>query len=100
MSTRKLSVTITGPEGMLDAMAKLLRDEGYHVLSPVEHVEGVRIGADFWREVDATVADGNAAVLKAIRGMTEAALRSYLVDGSGGLPAVCRAELVARGLTP
>lgn len=29
MSERKLSVTITGPEGMLEAMAKLLRDEGY-----------------------------------------------------------------------
>jgi hypothetical protein len=31
---RLLSVTITGPEGMLEAMAKLLRDEGYTVTPP------------------------------------------------------------------
>ncbi len=31
MSERKLSVTITGPEGMLGGMATLLRDEGYIV---------------------------------------------------------------------
>ncbi len=31
---RRLSVTITGPEGMLGAMAKLLRDEGYTVIGP------------------------------------------------------------------
>lgn len=29
MNERKLSVTITGPEGMLEPMAKLLRGEGY-----------------------------------------------------------------------
>lgn len=34
MSGRKLSVTITGPEGMLEAVAKLLRDEGYTVVAP------------------------------------------------------------------
>jgi len=32
VSARKLSVTITGPEGMLGAMAKLLRREGYTVV--------------------------------------------------------------------
>lgn len=31
MSERKLSVTITGPEGMLGGMASLLRDEGWIV---------------------------------------------------------------------
>jgi hypothetical protein len=33
---RKISVTLTGPEGMLEAMAKLLRDEGYGVVAPGE----------------------------------------------------------------
>lgn len=37
---RQLSVTITGPEGMLDAMAGLLRSEGYTVAkSPLEVVD-------------------------------------------------------------
>jgi hypothetical protein len=37
---RQLSVTITGPEGMLDAMAGLLRSEGYTVeKSPLEVVD-------------------------------------------------------------
>lgn len=31
---KRISVTINGPEGMLDAMAKALRDEGYTVLAP------------------------------------------------------------------
>lgn len=52
MSERKLSVTITGPEGMLEAMAKLLRDEGWSVTSPSEHAEQVRLGRAFWANVD------------------------------------------------
>jgi len=43
VSDRKLSVTITGPEGMLEAMAKLLRDEGYTVIAPGEHAEAEAI---------------------------------------------------------
>ena len=35
MTGRKLSVTLTGPEGMLEAMATLLRKEGYTVVAPV-----------------------------------------------------------------
>lgn len=31
---RKLSITITGPEAMLEAMANLLRSEGYTVVAP------------------------------------------------------------------
>jgi hypothetical protein len=34
MSDRKLSITITGPETMLVAMAGLLMDEGYVVIPP------------------------------------------------------------------
>lgn len=34
MSERRISVNITGPEGMLEAMAKVLREEGYIVVAP------------------------------------------------------------------
>jgi hypothetical protein len=34
MSSRRLSVIINGPEGMLDSMAALLRGEGYLVVAP------------------------------------------------------------------
>lgn len=34
MSSRRLSVIINGPEGMLESMAALLRGEGYLVVAP------------------------------------------------------------------
>ena len=62
---RQLSVTITGPEGMLEAMAKLLRDEGYTVVEPtappafhrgrVEVLEGLmRETIQLWHEWSTT----------------------------------------------
>jgi hypothetical protein len=41
-----------GLEGMLEAMAKLLRGEGYAVLSPSERADEVSHARDFWGEVD------------------------------------------------
>lgn len=62
---RKLSVTITGPEGMLEAMANLLRGDGYTVVEPnspaafhrgrVEVLEGLmRETIALWHEWETT----------------------------------------------
>lgn len=65
MTERILSVTLTGTEGMLEAMAKLLRDEGYTVVEPtappafhrgrVEVLEGLmRETIQLWHEWSTT----------------------------------------------
>lgn len=70
VSDRKLSVTITGPEGMLGGMAKLLRDEGYTVVEPsapaafqhgrVEVLEGLmRETIHLWHEWSTTDITGD-----------------------------------------
>jgi DUF1009 family protein len=41
---RMLSITVTGPEAMLEAMANLLRSEGYTVVSPGEIPAGAARG--------------------------------------------------------
>lgn len=65
MTERKLSVTLTGPAGMLEAMATLLRSEGYTVVEPtvppafhrgrVEVLEGLmRETIQLWHEWSTT----------------------------------------------
>jgi hypothetical protein len=62
---RRISVTINGPEGMLEAMAKTLEQEGYTVLAPdtpsafqrgrVEVLEGLmRETIHLWHEWSTT----------------------------------------------
>jgi hypothetical protein len=78
---RKITITLTGPPGMLESMATTLRDEGYTVL-PAGSAEKV--------------------VLDAMGALPEKLLRSW-VDASQitrGLPQLAIAELVRRGLKP
>jgi hypothetical protein len=85
MKTGKISVTITGPEGMLEAMAKLLRDEGYTVSPP-----GLRGRKPFTDE---------ERVLRASRRIARDKL-DELASWGGTVARFANAELARRGLKP
>ena len=105
MSTeRKLSVTITGPEGMLGAMATLLRDEGYTVVAPGENAEAdaiIRAGG----LIEAQLQKRRAAEQAVLDAMAVSAIAVYR-DGRRGFlhdeqeQAVCVAELARREARP
>jgi hypothetical protein len=73
MSPRQLSLTITGPEGMLEAMAKLLRDEGYTVVSPGRDEPEPEPAVTLWTAVDLHLA-------------LDLLLAQYLLDNPGSRP--------------
>ena len=52
MTERRLTVTINGPEGMLEAMAGMLRSEGYLVTSPATLDAETAHSREFWRAVE------------------------------------------------
>jgi hypothetical protein len=71
--TRKISVTITGPEGMLEAMAKLLRDEGYTVAAPGATIPSPAPARAPWTAVD-------------LHEALDLLVAQYLLDNPGSLP--------------